>query len=204
MKRREILALGALLAGCGEAARPALRGGWVGANAERGHRLRAALPRAGDGPLRRTRILIVGNRHRGPGLRPARWRGPASMNWPCWNWKTSQAATAAATGSAGMPCPLGAHYLPLPGPEAPEVYQLLEELGLVTQQLGRPVYDERHLCHSPQERLFFEGQWVEGLLPPARSAATREQYLRFAAEVEAAQKQLGFSMPTHRSHWTRR
>ena len=26
-------------------------------------------------------------------------------------------------------------------------------------------YDERHLCHSPQERLFFRGEWQDGLLP---------------------------------------
>lgn len=201
MKRREILALGALLAGCGEAARPALRGGWVGANAERGHRLRAALPRAGDGPLRRTRILIVGTGI--AGLACARALARAGIDeLALLELEDQPGGNSRGHRIGGMPCPLGAHYLPLPGPEAPEVYQLLEELGLVTQQLGRPVYDERHLCHSPQERLFFEGQWVEGLLPPARSAATREQYLRFAAEVEAAQKQLGFSMPTHRSHWT--
>ena len=69
----------------------------------------------------------------------------------------------------GLACPLGAHYLPLPGPEAPEVAELLLELGLVRHELGRTVYDERHLCHSPQERLFIDGAWVEGVLPPAEA-----------------------------------
>ncbi len=102
----------------------------------------------------------------------------------------------------GAACPLGAHYLPVPGAQAPEVYQLLEELGLVRQQLGRAVWDERHLCHSPQERLFIDGEWHEGLLPPADSPATLAEYRRFASLVSQAQAQLGFAMPTRRAPWT--
>ena len=101
-----------------------------------------------------------------------------------------------------MRCPLGAHYLPLPGPAAPEVQELLIELGLARHELGRVVYDERHLCHSPQERLFFEGQWVEGLLPPADGANGLAQYRRFGAAVAEVQRQLAFAMPTHRAGWT--
>ena len=65
----------------------------------------------------------------------------------------------------GIACPLGAHYLPLPGDDAREVQELLEELGLRQREAGRWVYDERHLCHAPQERLYFDGSWQEGLLP---------------------------------------
>ena len=57
-------------------------------------------------------------------------------------------------------CPLGAHYLPLPTPEAREVSDWLHEIGLLRQVLGRTVADERHLCHSPQERLFIGGAWA--------------------------------------------
>src|SRR6478609_6046414 len=60
LRRRELLlAGGGLLAGC-DAPPVALQGGWVGANAARGHRLRGPLPKAGDGPLRRAQVLIVG------------------------------------------------------------------------------------------------------------------------------------------------
>ena len=44
---------------------------------------------------------------------------------------------------AGMACPLGAHYLPLPGPEAREVAEWLHELGLLRSVAGRTVADER-------------------------------------------------------------
>jgi monoamine oxidase len=104
---------------------------------------------------------------------------------------------------AGMGCPLGAHYLPVPGPQAPEVLALLHELKLARTVAGRVAYDERHLCHSPQERLFIEGAWVDGLLPPAAPGSqTLAQYRRFSALVSQTQRELGFAMPTTRAPWT--
>ncbi len=98
---------------------------------------------------------------------------------------------------AGIPCPLGAHYLPVPGDGAREVQDLLEELGLRQRVAGRWQYDERHLCHSPQERLFFDGEWQEGLLPVhGVGEATLAQYRRFAQAVEAASAAARFAMPT--------
>jgi monoamine oxidase len=72
----------------------------------------------------------------------------------------------------GLPCPLGAHYLPMPGPDATEVAQWLEELGLIRMQQGQWVGDERHLCHSPQERLFVPDGAAFETVGPATSAAT--------------------------------
>jgi len=60
--------------------------------------------------------------------------------------------------------PWGAHYLPVPSAEATAVRELLEEMGMV-QAYGpdnEPIYDPRHLCHAPQERLFIDGRWREG------------------------------------------
>ena len=71
---------------------------------------------------------------------------------------------------AGMACPLGAHYLPLPGEHDAEVIAAARGAGPAPQRdAAAPVYDERHLCHSPQERLFIDGQWHEGLLPPVEA-----------------------------------
>jgi Flavin containing amine oxidoreductase len=64
------------------------------------------------------------------------------------------------------------------------------------------VYDERHLCHSPQERLFFEGSWHDSLLPPAEGRPeTLDHYRRFAQQVRWAQS-LGFALPSRRAPWT--
>jgi hypothetical protein len=74
---------------------------------------------------------------------------------------------------------------------------------LLRHELGRTVADERHLCHSPQERLFFDGAWHESLLPPADgSAATLAQYRRFAQRVAALRSELGFAVPTRRAAWS--
>ncbi|MCC7455319.1 MAG: FAD-dependent oxidoreductase [Nitrospira sp.] len=102
----------------------------------------------------------------------------------------------------GSGCPLGAHYLPLPGPQAHEVSELLFDLGLLRSVAGRTVAYERHLCHSPQERLFFDGAWHDGLLPPAAPGSrTLAQYRAFAARVAEVQR-LGFALPTQRAPWT--
>jgi hypothetical protein len=78
------------------------------------------------------------------------------------------------------------------------------------------VADERHLCHSPQERLFMDGAWAEGLLPPAEpGSATALQYSRFAQALRQVQAQVlaeaprrrgpasrAFALPAHRAPWT--
>ncbi|MEO8921788.1 MAG: hypothetical protein ABI330_02990, partial [Caldimonas sp.] len=108
----------------------------------------------------------------------------------------------------GMRCPLGAHYLPVPGDKAIEVIELLEELGLRKTVNGRVEYDERTLCHSPQERLFIHGGWRDGLLPPvealpeAERATTTLQYRAFATAVAELGRGDAFAIPTARSRWS--
>ncbi len=209
MRRRELLAaLGtapALLGGCAPRDRPPLAGAWVGAHADRGHLLREAgtrerlLRAAREAPARRTGTLIVGGGV--SGLACARRLAQAGRDFALLELEDEAGGNARGHRMGGFGCPLGAHYLPTPGPQAPEVAQLLEELGASRRQSGRTVYEERYLCHSPQERLYFEGQWHEGLLPPADSASTRTQYQRFGQAVARAQA-LGFAMPSHRAPWS--
>ncbi|MFG6489348.1 flavin monoamine oxidase family protein [Roseateles sp. BYS78W] len=198
MKRRSVLLAGLAAAGCTPDT-PALQGGWVGTHPERGHRLRGELPRA-DGPLRQADVVIVGAGIAGLACaRALSQRGVTDI--ALLDLEDQAGGNSRGHVVAGAPCPLGAHYLPLPGPDAREVSQLLAELGLSRQVLGRTEWDERHLCHSPQERLFIDGEWREGLLPMPESPAAREQYQRFSALVSQAQRDLGFAMPTRRARW---
>lgn len=196
---RRALLVSLLASGCSSDA-SALQGGWVGTHPERGHRLRGELP-ASAGPLRRADIVIVGAGIAGLACaRALTRRGITDI--ALLDLEDQAGGNSRGHAVAGLPCPLGAHYLPLPGSDAREVSQLLSELGLSRQLLGRTEWDERHLCHSPQERLFIDGEWHEGLLPPPESPAALEQYRRFSALVTQAQRELGFAMPTRRARWT--
>ena len=77
------------------------------------------------------------------------------------------------------PYPWGAHYVPLPTEESRAVKELFEELGIMEGRTasGHPVYKEKYLCFSPQERLYIHGKWQEGLLPVL--GATRKDFDQF-------------------------
>jgi hypothetical protein len=179
MKRRQFLATGSLaLAGCRSASRE-IDGGFTGIGFERGHRLRPASsgapgtgqvppgegrPTGSPGATRRVHTLIAGGGVAGlAAARALRQRG--IDDFVVLELEDSAGGNSRGGQVNGIACPLGAHYLPVPGDEAHEVQDLLEELGLRQRLAGRWQYDERHLCHSPQERLFFNGEWQEGLLP---------------------------------------
>ncbi len=208
--RRAVLAAAASLPlwACTRHTEASYAGGWVGADAERGHRVRDL--KSGEWPApsvqRRAGALVVGAGISGlAAARALRQSGIDDVQV----FDLEDAAGGNSRGHAlgGMACPLGAHYLPVPGESAVEVIALLEELGLRTTEHGQPVYDERHLCHSPQERLFVGGQWHDGLLPPVEAlpaeqrASTQAQYVQFSAAVRRAGEGGAFSMPTARSSW---
>jgi predicted NAD/FAD-binding protein len=200
LSRRALLLLATAVAGC-EREPPAWEGGWVGAAHDRGHRLREAARRPEPSVQRRASVIVVGGGI--AGLACARTLVHDGID-DVHLFELEDVAGGNSRGHVigGVACPLGAHYLPVPGPHAHEVTRLLEELGLARFEAGRWRHDERHLCHSPQERLFIDGAWHDGLLPPGKGA-TLDAYRRFAGDVARAQRELGFAMPTHRAPWTR-
>lgn len=182
---------------------------WVGAGHERGHRLRETRSGSLAAPAltRRVGVLVIGAGI--AGLAAARGLARLGID-DVHVLELEDAAGGNSRGNAiaGMGCPLGAHYLPLPGEHAVEVAEWLDELGLRRIEAGRVVYDERHLCHSPQERLFIDGHWHDGLLPPVEALAseqrerTQAQYRGFAAAVDRIAAGDRFRMPTARAPWT--
>ncbi len=209
MSRRAWLAATAALplSACVRPADASYSGGWVGANAARGHRLRDLISGALPAPAvqRRAGVVVVGAGI--AGLACARAVARAGIDdVQLLELEDTSGGNARGHRIAGMACPLGAHYLPLPDDSAVEVIALLEELGLRRTVNGKAVYDERHLCHSPQERLFIAGHWHDGLLPPvdalpaAQREATALQYRRFSQAVASVGS--SFSMPTARAAWS--
>jgi predicted NAD/FAD-dependent oxidoreductase len=205
LTRRAVLAAAAapFVAGCRPRREPT--GRWIGAQHERGHRLRDASPSA-PSVQRRAGVLVVGGGV--AGLACARTlvrRGVDDVH--LLELEDEAGGNSRGHRMAGMACPLGAHYLPVPAPHAEEIIALLDDLGLRHTVHGKPVYDERHLCHSPQERLFIGGHWRDGLLPPvdalprAEQDTTLAQYRRFAERVAAWGDGDAFTIPTARSSW---
>lgn len=198
-----------LLGACAPRAAPLPPSRWVGASLERGHRLREAMQPGTPDVQRRAGVVVVGAGV--AGLAAARALARSGLDdVHVLDLEDTAGGNSRAHRLGGMDCPLGAHYLPVPDEHAVEVAELLEQLGLRRVEHGRVVYDERHLCHSPQERLHIEGQWHEGLLPPvealpaAQRAATTEQYRRFAATIAELGREASFRIPTGRAAWSAR
>lgn len=204
-RRRALLAAGAalpLIASCRSA--PAYAGAWVGAQHERGHRLRDLKSGSLPAPAtqRRASVVVVGGGVAGLGC--ARALARAGVD----DVQVLELEDSAGGNSRGHrigddACPLGAHYLPVPDESDEALVALLEELGLSRIEHGRRVYDERHLCHSPQERLFVDGAWREGLLPvDGQAPAVLDEYRRFSREVGEVSRRMDFRLPTARVAWT--
>ncbi len=72
--------------------------------------------------------------------------------------------------------------------------------------VAAPTYNERYLCQRPQERLFFQGRWQEGLLPKTgvheRHLAQYERFEALVQELRDARDASGrraFSLPMEQS-----
>ncbi len=184
MRRREFLAgvsATGLLAACGSKPAPPLPPGALsGANDVLGHRLRKP-----DFPAptetRRTTVAIVGG---GIGGLSAAWKLTRSGydDFLLLEMEHEAGGNSRAGGNEVSAYPLGAHYLPLPPREARATRQLLAELGVLhgDPDAAHPTYDEKYLCHAPQERLYTNGYWQEGLWPTLGvPPGERAQYVRF-------------------------
>jgi hypothetical protein len=189
MRRRDFLAAtasAAALAACGSKAAPPLPPGMLtGANEALGHRLRQP-----DFPppteTRRVTVAIVGG---GIAGLSAAWKLARSGgdDFLLLELEREPGGNSRAGENEVSAYPLGAHYLPLPPREARATRALLAELGVLQgdPDAAHPTYDEKYLCHAPQERLYTNGYWQEGLWPTLGvPAAERAQYARFQELIQ--------------------
>ncbi len=189
MHRRDFLAAtsaAAALAACGSKAAPPLPPGTLsGANEALGHRLRQAdFPPPDE--TRKASVAIVGG---GIGGLSAAWKLARSGcdDFLLLEMESEAGGNSRAAQNEVSAYPLGAHYLPLPPREARATRQLLAELGVLQGDPDalHPRYDEKYLCHAPQERLYTNGYWQEGLWPTLGvPTAERDQYARFQEQVQ--------------------
>ena len=177
MTRRDLLCLGpsvaaAMAVGCRsrtglfvgrEIDTGRIAGSIVGASHEVGHRLRASgLPEPQE--VRDVPVVIVGA---GIAGLSAGWKLAKSgfRDFEILELESAAGGNSRWGTNDVSAYPWGAHYLPVPTAESTAVRELLEEMGMVLDlgPDGDPIYDPRHLCHVPQERLFIDGRWQEGI-----------------------------------------
>jgi protoporphyrinogen oxidase len=157
-----------------------------------GHRLRKP-----DFPApsaeQNTRVLIVGGGI--AGLSAARWLKKHGMNdFLLVEMEQELGGNSRGGENKVSRYPWGAHYLPLPRLENTDLIDLLQELGVILSidAQGLPTYKEEFLCHDPEERLFIQGQWQEGLVPQLGvPPEDRAQIKQFISEMHAFRDRSG-------------
>ncbi|MET0792802.1 MAG: FAD-dependent oxidoreductase, partial [Polyangiaceae bacterium] len=158
----------------------------LGASSSLGHRLRdGQLPRAEETSERRSvGIAIVGA---GPSGLSAAWRLErlGYRDFAVFELEPQAGGTSAFGSDGVVPYPWGAHYVPLPSARNPALTRLLSELGALSERAdGEWRADERALIRAPEERLFIDGLWHEGLFPSAGASTDDVRDWRaFEAEV---------------------
>jgi hypothetical protein len=172
MNRRELLAsfLGmpfVLSSGCGlSTPRLPAEGGFVGTSHEAGHKLRDGYrPAPTKDAWSTADVVIVGGGV--AGLSAARKLKQAGVDFVLLELEPEVGGTAVSGKSPVVAYPWAAHYLPVPLPHNAELIDLLDEMDLLEgrDDDGTPIVIEQFLCRDPQERLFIDGQWQEGLFP---------------------------------------
>ena len=185
LSRRELIAalLGApsLLAGCSSAVTLPPAGELFGQSATVGHRLRDGYkPRPAADQWRDIDVVIVGG---GVAGLSAAWQLQKSgvADYVVLELEEVTGGTSRSGVTGKNVYPWGAHYVPVPFAENQSLIQLLSEMGVVetTASDGAPIIGEQFLCREPEERLFFDGAWIEGLYPT--TGATSDDLAQLSA-----------------------
>ena len=155
----------------------------VGASDAVGHRLRdPSRPVPGADAWTTTGVAIVGS---GVSGLAAAWRlAHAAVNdFLLFELEPVEGGTSRSDVSRVSAYPWGAHYVPAPLRDNRSLIRVLNEIGIIegTDADGDPVIAEQFLCRDPEERVFAQGRWFEGLY--LHAGATRDD-VRQLAEFE--------------------
>jgi protoporphyrinogen oxidase len=194
LTRRDALVtlLGAPLAAaaCRRPIEGAYDGRIVGQDVSHGHALRGAPiveSRWREAPSTRARVVVVGA---GPAGLSCAWslsktlRGPGDVT--ILELEPEPGGTSLAGHDSVSDFPWGAHYVPSPGAHNAPFCALLREMGITeVDREGRARVREELLVRDLDERLWFQGQWREGLFP-AEGAGEDDlrQWRALQAEVD--------------------
>ena len=169
----------------------AIAGGFVDDGGALGHRLRDGTAVTSGRAEQRVPIVIVGG---GVAGLSAAWelRRRGMSDFILLELESVVGGNARSGENDVSAYPWAAHYVPVPGNGSVLVRELFAELGL----LHDGVWDERHLCFSPQERVFSHGEWHDGIEPEfALDATGRAAFKQFDEEIARHRASGEFTIP---------
>jgi len=190
MHRREFIQLTSALAGVGllpsACNRPAPVAGEIkGVSASIGHLVRDGAVPGAPAETEQAGVVIIGGGISGlSALRRLHQQGHSNV--VLLELEEHTGGNASCGSNAVSAYPWGAHYIPVPNNNLTEYLSFLEELGVITgyNAAGLPVYNEFYLCGDPQERLYINGSWQDGLIPALGvGAADRREIDRFLRQM---------------------
>lgn len=185
-----------------------IKGNILGAASKVGHRLRSGdFPASSSTEYKKT--VIVGGGV--SGLSAARWLERNGHTSICLLELADTVGGNAVGGKNKISAyPWGAHYLPVPDIRNKELMAFLEECESITgyDEKGLPIYNEYHLCSDPEERVFFQGVWQDGLVPhigvSAEDKAQINSFFQLMEGYRALQNKEGkdaFTLPLRNSYF---
>jgi protoporphyrinogen oxidase len=181
---------GSLLFSCKE--KKNVKGSIIGASANVGHLLRDKNFSAPDETLRK-KIVIVGGGV--SGLSAAyHLQKEGENDFLLFDLEKETGGNSRHGRNAVSAYPWGAHYITIPNNSLTEYLDFLKACGVVTgtDGSGLPVYNEAYLCFDPQERLYINGRWQDGLVPHyGLSSAEQQQVQHFLALMNQYRYQKG-------------
>lgn len=170
MKRRRFIGLSLIATGAGSflyscVAKKKIEGRIVGASSSVGHLLKNKL---NETPVEKTRkkVVIVGGGI--SGLSAARYLQQQGIkDFALLDLENEAGGNSASGKNEVSAFPWGAHYIPIPNNGLTEYIDFLKTCNVITgvDDKGLPVYNDYYLCFDPEERLYINGRWQEGLIP---------------------------------------
>ncbi|MEO0335120.1 MAG: NAD(P)-binding protein [Pseudomonadota bacterium] len=197
VSRREfLLAASAAAASWGAYQLPRYRenvpGSLVGANHKAGHILRTKFDRTPDIEIQAGTVIVGGGVS---GLSAAWWlQRNGDEQFELLELDRKVGGNSQSGQNRVSTYPWGAHYVPVPGPDAAHVRELFEDLGVIEGYSadGLPIFNEYYICGAPKERLSVFGRWQTGMIPKIgiRSEEAR-QFDEFDEFIAVQSERLG-------------